>query len=47
MVYSERFVCIYVFIISLVRMLIRIIKNFRVCGDCYNVFKIILKFVGR
>ncbi|KAL3825070.1 hypothetical protein ACJIZ3_021099 [Penstemon smallii] len=45
--HSERLAAAQGFLTSAARAPIRIISNFRVCGDCHNAFKIISKIVGR
>lgn len=45
--YSEKLVVVFVFMVLFEGVLIRIIKNLRVCGDCYVVFKYILVIKNR
>lgn len=46
-VYSERIVFVCVFFNMLFCNQFMILKNFCVCIDCYNVFKIMVDIVGR
>lgn len=41
--YSEKLVVVYVLLKISVGILVWVVKNFRVCGDCYEVMKIILR----
>lgn len=45
--YSERLVIVFGLIFILFGFLIRVVKNFRVCVDCYTVIKFIFKIIYR
>lgn len=45
--YSEKFVIIYGLIRILEGIIFRVYKNLRICVDCYNVVKLILKVMER
>lgn len=45
--YSEKFVVVFVFIVIFSGVFIRVKKNFRICVDCYIVFKFICEIVFR
>lgn len=45
--YSEKLVIVFGLISILDKVMLRIMKNLRVCNDCYMVIKFIFKFVGR
>lgn len=45
--YSEKIVIVFMFISMLERLLICVVKNFRVCVDCYLVIKLVFKVYGR
>lgn len=45
--YSEKIVIVFMFISILERLLIRVVKNFRVCVDCYLVIKFVFKVYER